>query len=148
VADTDRIRGVKLTLFTVDEANCVAQEVAPELEAVVAAGREAARVESRIDVLELAIAGANPDNPDVQELKTLTMRRLALNERVQHGVERIHRRGCVLKDLGMGLVDFYALNGDRLVFLCWKLGEPEVSHWHALDGGFATRRPVSRGDAA
>jgi len=148
VADTDRKRGVKLTLFTLDEANRTALEIAPELEAVVMAGREAARVQSRIDVLELAIAGANPDNPDVQELKTLAMRRSALADRLQHGIARIHRYGCVVKDLGQGLVDFYSLNGDRLIFLCWKLGEPEVAHWHALDGGFASRRPVPRGDAA
>ena len=73
---------------------------------------------------------------------------LAHHPELQRGLKRIHQHGCVIKDLGQGLVDFYALNGDRLIFLCWKLGEPEVSHWHALDGGFATRRPVPRGDAA
>lgn len=148
MADTDRVRGVKLTLFTQAEANRTAKEIAHELEAVVQAGREAVRVQSRMDVLELAVAGAHPDNPDVQELKTLAARRVALSERLKQGVAHIHRHGCVVKDLGQGLVDFYSLNGDRLIFLCWKLGEPEVAHWHPLDGGFASRRPVPRSDAA
>ena len=148
MADTDRIRGTRLTLFTVVEANRIIEEIAPEMEALVQAGREAARVQARIDVLELAIAGASDDNPDVLELKALTAQRIELKALLQRGLKRIHQHGCVIKDLGQGLVDFYALNGDRLIFLCWKLGEPEVSHWHALDGGFATRRPVPRGDTA
>ncbi len=148
MADTDRIRGTRLTLFTVVEANRIIEEIAPEMEALVQAGREAARVQARIDVLELAIAGASDDNPDVLELKTLTAQRIELKALLQRGLKHVHRHGCVIKDLSLGLVDFYALNGDRLIFLCWKLGEPEVSHWHALDGSFATRRPVPRGDAA
>lgn len=148
MADTDRIPGTRLTLFTVAEANRVIEEISPEMEALVQAGREAARVQGRIDVLELAIAGASDDNPDVQELKTLTVQRVELKALLQRLLKRIHQHGCVIKDLSQGLVDFYALNGDRLIFLCWKLGETKVSHWHALDGGFATRRPVPRGDAA
>jgi hypothetical protein len=36
------------------------------------------------------------------------------------------------------------LRGDRLVFLCWKSGETEVTFWHSLDGGFAARRPLEQ----
>ncbi len=32
----------------------------------------------------------------------------------------------------------------RLVYLCWKLGEPEVLYWHELDAGFAGRQPLVR----
>jgi len=55
----------------------------------------------------------------------------------------VHRRGVLVKDLERGLVDFYALSGDRLIFLCWHLGEAEVSHWHTLEGGFSTRQPLN-----
>jgi hypothetical protein len=41
-----------------------------------------------------------------------------------------------------GLVDFYTLRDDRLVFLCWRLGEPRITHWHEVDAGFADRQPV------
>ena len=33
----------------------------------------------------------------------------------------------------------------RIVFLCWKHGEPEVLHWHELDSGFAGRQPLVAG---
>jgi len=131
-----------LTLFTLDEANQAVRDIGPELEAMVQARRELERIQAAIDVLELTMAGADERNPDARELKTHAARKQTLMQRLRHGVERIQRRGCVLKDLEQGLVDFYALDGDRLVFLCWRLGEPDVAHWHTLDGGFASRRPV------
>lgn len=50
--------------------------------------------------------------------------------------------GCECKDFQMGLVDFPALLDGRVVYLCWKLGETEIAHWHEADGGFSGRRPV------
>lgn len=51
--------------------------------------------------------------------------------------------GCELKDWAAGLVDFPALHRGREVLLCWKLGEPSVSHWHEVDAGFAGRQPIA-----
>ena len=137
---------MKLTLFTVEEANRTLAEIRPRFERLVEAKREFDRVRSRMDVLELATAGAGEENPDVQELKRLQQRYNALAELISNGVSTIHRRGCLIKDLDQGLVDFYALNGERLVFLCWKLGEPEITHWHTLDSGFADRQPIGQGE--
>jgi hypothetical protein len=50
--------------------------------------------------------------------------------------------GCDFKDPDLGLVDFPARLDDRVVYLCWKLGENEISHWHELDAGFSGRRPA------
>jgi hypothetical protein len=52
-----------------------------------------------------------------------------------------------VKDPERGLVDFPGERNGQAVYLCWQLGEPAVSHWHALDKGFADRRPVERSDA-
>jgi hypothetical protein len=57
-------------------------------------------------------------------------------------LEELRSVGCELKDFEQGLVDFYALLDDRLVFLCWRLGEPRVEYWHEVDAGIAGRRPV------
>jgi len=46
-----------------------------------------------------------------------------------------------------GLVDFRAQHEGRTVYLCWRYGEPSVSHWHELDTGFAGRRPIHDADA-
>lgn len=48
--------------------------------------------------------------------------------------------GCEIKDWALGLVDFPAWYQGRVVLLCWRLGEPSVSHWHELEAGYAGRR--------
>ena len=129
-------------MFTVEEANRFVPELRPRIERLVEAKREFDRVQAEIDVLALAAAGASSANPDAQELRRLHEQRNRLGDQISHGVSAIHRRGCLVKDLDRGLIDFYALAGDRLVFLCWKLGEREVAHWHSLDGGFEQRQSL------
>lgn len=50
--------------------------------------------------------------------------------------------GCILKDPASGLVDFPSRLEGRVVYLCWKLGEPEISSWHEVDAGFTGRQDV------
>jgi hypothetical protein len=52
--------------------------------------------------------------------------------------------GCVVKDLEIGLVDFPALYRGREVYLCWRLGEPDIGFWHPVEEGFAGRRPIDQ----
>jgi hypothetical protein len=55
----------------------------------------------------------------------------------------ITETGCEIKDLEVGLVDWLGRSGKRDVYLCWRLGEPEVGWFHDLEAGFAGRRPIS-----
>ena len=48
------------------------------------------------------------------------------------------------KGAAEGLVDFPAMLNGRLVYLCWKLGEPEVQYWHDLEAGFQGRQPLGK----
>ena len=138
---------VKLTLFSIDDANRVVRELRPEFERLVQAQAERTRLETRIAALSLATAGAAADNPDAVDLAKLNQRLAAVSRLISNGVRAIHERGAVVKDLEQGLLDFYALSGDRLIFLCWKLGEAEIAHWHTLEGGFQGRQPLHRLDS-
>jgi hypothetical protein len=137
---------VRLVLFTVEEANKLLAELRPKIERLVKIKDEFDRVQVQMDVLTLAAAGASPENPDAMELAQFRERRKILGEQIAQGIAAVHRRGCVVKDLDRGLLDFYALAGDRLIFLCWQLGEPEVMHWHTLEGGFTGRQPIQRSE--
>lgn len=66
-------------------------------------------------------------------------------ERINGYLQELERIGCVFKGFDAGLVDFYALKEDRLVFLCWKLDEDHITHWHEVDAGFAGRQPIDSG---
>lgn len=57
-------------------------------------------------------------------------------------VARINERGCLVKDLATGLVDFHGIVNGELVFLCWKRGEARVAYYHPLTTGFAGRKPL------
>ena len=48
-----------------------------------------------------------------------------------------------LRDITAGLIDFPALANGRPVWLCWRLGEGDISFWHGQDEGFASRRSIA-----
>jgi hypothetical protein len=68
-------------------------------------------------------------------------------ERCVADLNRLHQElveiGCVLKDWSTGLADFPALYQGRRVWLCWRLGESAVTHWHEVHEGFARRKPIT-----
>lgn len=70
------------------------------------------------------------------------VRYLDLLSCLQGLVEDICSEGCHLKDLESGLVDFPTIWEGREVFLCWKLGEPEVGHWHEIEAGYSGRQSL------
>ena len=61
---------------------------------------------------------------------------------LRQGIEEIQGLGGVIKDLGLGLVDFAHLRDGRVVNLCWRYGEQRITHWHGLDEGYAARKPL------
>jgi hypothetical protein len=63
-------------------------------------------------------------------------------ERLKAAVEEIEEYGCVIKDLDIGLIDFPTLLRGKEVYLCWKMGEARITHWHGVDEGFAGRKPI------
>jgi hypothetical protein len=96
---------------------------------------------SAVGAFELASAGAPVDRPPPEV--ALAEREVTLQaERVAALLEELESIGCVAKGIDAGLVDFYALRDDQLVYLCWQVGEPRIAHWHPLDGGFDGRRPI------
>tara|TARA_Y100000310_G_scaffold206661_1_gene207091 strand:+ start:5403 stop:5816 length:414 start_codon:yes stop_codon:yes gene_type:complete len=57
-------------------------------------------------------------------------------------LEKLDRMGILIKDLPLGLVDFYAKFEGRDIFLCWHLGEDKIKCWHELHEGFKFRKPI------
>jgi len=66
-------------------------------------------------------------------------------QRLNELIEELQGIGCELKDWETGLVDFRAERCGEVVYLCWRLGEDDISHWHELHAGMAGRRPVDDG---
>ena len=58
-------------------------------------------------------------------------------------IEELHKLGVELKGPD-GLCDFPSHRDGREVCLCWRLGEPAVTHWHEKNAGFAGRQPLDQ----
>jgi hypothetical protein len=57
-------------------------------------------------------------------------------------IHRIESFGCIVKDIDLGLLDFPSHREGTAVYLCWKVGEAEVTFWHSTDESFRDRKPV------
>src|SRR5690349_13135474 len=92
-----------------------------------------------IPYLEQALAspGATSRSHDVRELREKEARSARLLEEFRAALHEVASRGCILRDLDLGLVDFYTMARDKVVCLCWRLGEPAIAHWHTTDEGFS-----------
>jgi hypothetical protein len=62
--------------------------------------------------------------------------------RVKDALAEIDATGVQVKDLDIGLLDFPCKVEGEILLLCWKLGEPMITHWHGTGEGFASRKPI------
>ena len=60
-------------------------------------------------------------------------------------MRELQRLGVEPKSATDGLVDFPSIVDGRMVYLCWRLGEPEVLYWHELDAGYRGRQSLAIG---
>jgi hypothetical protein len=58
-------------------------------------------------------------------------------------IDELTRLGVELKGPD-GLCDFLSHRDGREVYLCWRFGEAEVTHWHEKNAGFAGRQSLDR----
>jgi hypothetical protein len=133
-------------VFTVEQANALLPLVRAIAADLVALSREVIERHQRLALLTAGRQNAHRDAYS-EELSQI-------EEELEKDASRVQGFVQELRDLGVepksaeGLVDFPAVIDGRLVFLCWKLGEPEVLHWHELDAGFSGRQPLAAGSVA
>ncbi len=63
-------------------------------------------------------------------------------QQVRDALAEIGATGVQVKDLDVGLLDFPCVVEDRVILLCWKLGEKKIGHWHGLEEGYRGRKPI------
>lgn len=128
--------------FTLGEA----QTLLPVVEALLRKAREgqarAAEFEYEMQQLSHRIFLSGGMHVDV----SVAARRRAERDKAVQGARdtlaEIDAIGVQVKDLEEGLLDFpYVMDG-RTVLLCWKLGEPAITHWHTEEEGFDGRKPL------
>ncbi|MCS6915743.1 MAG: DUF2203 domain-containing protein [Myxococcales bacterium] len=80
------------------------------------------------------------------ELRAARGKFRALMEALQEDIRAVEATGAEIKDLDIGLCDFLGRRRGRDVYLCWRYGERQITHWHDLNAGFAGRQPLDEGE--
>lgn len=134
-------------LFTVEQANAVLPLVRAITRDLVQLSREVMERRERLALLSGGRKSTAKD-PYSEELRQIEEELDKDSEQLETFLEELRELGVEPKSGTEGLVDFPSLMDGRIVFLCWKLGESEVTHWHELNAGFAGRQSLVAGSLA
>jgi hypothetical protein len=126
--------------FTLEEANALI----PRLRDIITEMREK---KPQLDLLrgelaQLARKAAGNGHLLTSQLQQKRQQADDVAKRLNDLLAEINGLGCEMKGLDQGLIDFPAEREGRVVYLCWQLGEDEITHWHETDAGFAGRTPL------
>lgn len=127
--------------FTVEQANATLPLVRAIAEDLIALSQV---TERRLRLADLVNGRSlRPGDPYADELLESKKEIDKDLERLQGFVDELQALGVEPKNLRDGLIDFpSSLNGCP-VYLCWKLGEPEIMYYHERDAGYAGRKPLA-----
>lgn len=124
-----------MKLFTIDEANAMLPDLRNKLQrmqtlyAEIGELREHARAAAAVSEFGGGMEGGSGYVRSLYEIGKITT--------------EINESGVQLKDYSRGLIDFPSRRGDRIVLLCWQLGDgEEIEWWHDTEAGFAGRQPL------
>lgn len=134
-------------LFTIEEANHCLPLVRAITADLVKLSNELIERRQRLAMLTSG-RDREAGNPYSDELTAVEAEIEKDAERLQAFARELAELGVEPKSATEGLVDFPSLMDGRVVYLCWKLGEAEVTHWHEVESGFAGRQMLAAGTIA
>lgn len=117
--------------FTVAQANALLRTLRPVVEQL----RDAQSVIAERHGGLRARSGGNGGGEEGAEF-------LAAVTAAGKAVSALTDAGIIVRDPGIGLIDFPSERDGEEILLCWRLGEDSVAWWHPTTSGFADRRPI------
>jgi len=137
--------------FTIDDANRMLPLVRAIVTDIVALAEDLDGRQQRLG--SLITNETEKHDPDSVEVRLMQVEVEADEVRLGGYIAELVDLGVELQDALHGEVDFRTQDfrtqiGGREAFLCWKLGEPEVGHWHTEADGFAGRQSLLQGASA
>jgi hypothetical protein len=132
----------EIKVLTLEEANASLPQVKVILKSLRELRDKVLRIQAQIEIEEMT--GANSEGLlSLSAQKAVALQMSEFQAQTQHFealLKELFDLGAHLKDLNIGLIDFFSLRNKEMVLLCWKEGEPEIQHWHTLEGGFQNRQ--------
>ena len=125
-------------LYTLDEARDLVSHLRPILAAVQI---EHQQMQEEIEQLHQLPPGKRQNGLALEAAKR-EKRILELGESIREKLNEFEQRGIEVKDIQSGIVDFPSERDGRVVYLCWRIDEETITHWHELDAGYMGRQPL------
>ncbi len=130
-----------MRLYTVEEARALLPVVLPVLERLCSAFTELRTLQAAVEASRRGSAADGSLTADPWSDAGENRMEL-LNARVRAEASRLDAWGIEVKDAATGLIDFRSRRDERVVYLCFRLGETSIAYWHTLEAGFAGRQPL------
>jgi hypothetical protein len=130
----------RLRYFTLDEANALLPALVDKLRVIT-------------DKIRFARELYQADGPEGHRIPDDTRftgegteRIDTVKAEIEVMIDEILHEGIEVKGLEPALLDFPALRHGTEVFLCWREGEREITHWHPTNTGIAGRQRLDSKD--
>jgi hypothetical protein len=128
--------------FTLDEAHSLLPVLESLLRTAISNKKIMEEVEAEMQALTHRIFLNGGTHIDVVATARRKAERAKAEQRAKDALAEIDSIGVQVKDIDTGLLDFPCVVEGSVVLLCWKMGEPSITHWHGTEEGFAGRKPI------
>ncbi len=128
--------------FTLDEAQSLLPLLESLLKRALEGKRAAQEVEERLAEFGRRIYLSGGMRVDVAAVAKERAEMEGHLKRVRESIAEIDAIGVQVKDMDTGLLDFPCKVDDKVVLLCWRMGETAIEHWHTIEDGFKGRKPL------
>jgi hypothetical protein len=128
--------------FNLEEAQSLLPVLESLLRSAITGKKVMEEVEAEMQALTHRIFLNGGTHVDVVATARRKAERAKAEQRAKDALAEIDSIGVQVKDIDIGLLDFPCEVEGRIVLLCWKMGEPSITHWHGTEEGFAGRKPI------
>ncbi len=122
--------------YSVEEANKLLPKIKPILTKIV-------KMQHALSSIEGVTVSFQEEFMAYAHAITVSEKYYKLSAALYQELRKLLELGCIVKDARVGLVDFFAQRNGEDIFLCYHLGEEEITMWHDALSGFQGRKPIS-----
>lgn len=126
--------------FTLSEAQTLLPVLESLLKRAQAAALRTSEIDQEMQQLGQRIFLSGGMRVDVVAASRRRAERDKAAQQTKDTLVEINEIGVQVQDLEQGLLDFPCQLDGSTVLLCWKLGEPAITHWHSPEDGFEGRK--------
>ena len=135
--------------FTIEEANATIGFLESAFERIRRNRQRYLWLQEEISILKLIVeCGADNGNSDAHTLDEKTNHLAAVEREIDRAKKAIKDTGCIIKDEDRGIVDFFSIQNNTVVYLSWQKGEDAIGFWRSIRDTSGDRRPLERSPSA